>query len=187
MNKAIFLDKDGTLINDIPYNVDVDKITLTSYAREGLRKLKANDFLLIGITNQSGIARGFFEEDALKSVFLKIDALLKPANVKLDAWYYCPHHPEGKVETYSIQCSCRKPLPGLIHEAATKFNVSLNESWMIGDILNDVEAGTRAGCNTVLIDNGNETEWIFNDYRRPTHTAKNLNEAATFILEEQYV
>lgn len=177
MSKAIFIDKDGTLIPDIPYNVDPDKITLENNLVDGLLKLKEERYLLIIISNQSGVERGYFKEEALVDVKAKIQTLLAVHNLQLDGFYYCPH--------YAVQCDCRKPLPGLILKAAQYHDIDSKNSWMIGDILNDVEAGNRAGCKTILIDNGNETEWASGAYRTPTITCKSINEAAYFILKDQ--
>ena len=87
--------------------------------------------------------------------------------------YYCPHYPDGKIQKYKIECDCRKPKPGLILQAAREHDIDLSNSWMIGDILNDVEAGNRAGCKTILLDNGNETEWIWNEIRTPAFIVNN--------------
>lgn len=179
--KAVFIDKDGTLIPDIPYNVNPDLIAIGESTTEGLRLLKTLDFLLILITNQSGIAKGYFEEEALEAVWQKLQTLLGPHGLALDAFYFCPHHPEASVAQYKLDCDCRKPLPGLILKAGGDWNVNLNHSWMIGDILNDVEAGHRAGCSSVLLDNGGETEWLLSPLRTPDYTCSNLLEAARFI------
>jgi D-glycero-D-manno-heptose 1,7-bisphosphate phosphatase len=183
MNKAIFLDKDGTLIPDIPYNVDPEKITLEKDAVAGLRKLQDLGYKLIIISNQSGVARGYFTEDKLLAVKKRMEELFLHNNIKLDAFYYCPHHPDGTVQGYNIDCNCRKPAPGMLMRAAADHNISLPDSWMIGDILNDVEAGNRAGCKTILIDNGNETEWIQGAYRKPTLVNKTINEATDALLQ----
>ena len=179
--KAVFLDKDGTLIPDVPYNVNPDLITIDDATISGLQLLKTQRFLLILITNQSGIARGYFEETALEAVWRKVQALLRLHGLAIDAFYFCPHHPEATVEKYKVECDCRKPLPGLILKAAAEWNVDLKRSWMIGDILNDVEAGHRAGCPSILIDNGGETEWLQSPLRVPDYTCVNLLEAARFI------
>lgn len=181
-NKAVFIDKDGTLIPDIPYNVNVDLIQLEQATIEGLTNLKAKGFLLIVVSNQSGVAKGYFREEELTRVWERIEQLLLLHQLTLDGFYYCPHHPVGTVQSYAIACDCRKPLPGLIVKAAHDLDVDLPGSWMIGDILNDVEAGKRAGCRTVLINNGNETEWVSNEWRMPDGIAKNINEAAAFII-----
>jgi D-glycero-D-manno-heptose 1,7-bisphosphate phosphatase len=185
MNKAIFIDKDGTLIEDIPYNVDPSRVKLQAETIEGLKRLKRDGFLLIVVSNQSGIARGYFAPEAIVNVRLKIEEILGQSDIKLDDLYFCPHHPEGSVTEYSIECNCRKPQPGMILKAAEKFNVDLSRSWMIGDILHDIEAGNQAGCRTILIDNGNETEWEIDHQRRPTGVARTINEAAIFILNHK--
>lgn len=182
MKKAVFIDKDGTLIPDIPYNTDPERITLLPESVEGLRQLKMEGYLLIIVSNQAGVARGFFKEEALLGVERKVRELLTAESIALDGFYYCPHHPEGSVEQYRVRCECRKPRPGLILRAAGDFNIDLHSSWMIGDILNDVEAGKRAGCRTILIDNGNETEWLPGEFRSPDYLLKNINEAAMIIL-----
>ena len=103
--------------------------------------------------------------------------------MQLDAFYYCPHLVEGTIKEYAIDCNCRKPKPGLIFKAAKDFDINLNNSWMIGDILNDVEAGNAAGCKTILITNGNETEWILNAQRMPDYEAKDLKHATQIVLK----
>jgi D-glycero-D-manno-heptose 1,7-bisphosphate phosphatase len=185
MAKAIFLDKDGTLIPDIPYNVNPDLITIVPDAIEGLKQLSAEGYLLIIISNQAGVARGYFTEDKLPAVEQRIKQLLEKQGVKLSAFYYCPHHPEGTVSRYTDDCYCRKPQPGMLLKAARDHNIDLPSSWMIGDILNDVEAGNRAGSKTVLINNGNETEWIAGTLRSPTYISNSINQAAEDILSTQ--
>jgi histidinol-phosphate phosphatase family protein len=173
--KAVFVDKDGTLVPDIPYNVDASLIRLEAGVAEGLRALQAAGYIIVIISNQSGIAHGYFTVEQFQGVQVKIRSLLADEGITLSGFYYCPHHPQG-------YCGCRKPKPGLILSAAKELQIELNGSWMIGDILNDVEAGRRAGCKTVLINNGNETEWLMNDSRTPDFTATNFKEAADHIL-----
>ncbi|WP_266367605.1 D-glycero-alpha-D-manno-heptose-1,7-bisphosphate 7-phosphatase [Tellurirhabdus rosea] len=181
--RAIFLDKDGTLIRDVPYNVEPGQIELYPETGEALRRLGAAGFRLIVISNQSGVAHGYFEEQALTFVEVQLQVLLRPYGVSLDGFYYCPHHPGGSVPAYSITCACRKPEPGLLTRAAADHDLNLEESWMIGDILNDVEAGNRAGCRTVLLEHGNETEWLTGSFRTPTYRARHMLDAAEFILK----
>jgi D-glycero-D-manno-heptose 1,7-bisphosphate phosphatase len=187
MNKAIFLDKDGTLIPDIPYNIDPAKIELHTDAVKGLKALQNEGYLLIIVSNQSGIARGYFSEADFTAVIDRITTLLQDAGIRLTDFFYCPHHPEGTAEGYNRDCQCRKPSPGMLEEAAAKHNVDLNRSWMIGDILNDVEAGNRAGCRTILVDKGYETEWLKGEYRLPAFACHSIDEAAQHILEQQLV
>jgi D-glycero-D-manno-heptose 1,7-bisphosphate phosphatase len=181
-NHAVFLDKDGTLIEDVPYNVNVKYIQLTPGAIEGLCLLQKAGYKLIVITNQSGIARGYFPESALITVEERLRRLLYQEGIYLEGFYYCPHHPDGVVSEFAIACECRKPAPGLLLRAACEHNIDLHSSWFIGDILNDVEAGHRAGCKTVLINNGNETEWDLSPIRIPDLIVTNLVDAAQMIL-----
>jgi D,D-heptose 1,7-bisphosphate phosphatase len=183
MNKAIFLDKDGTLIVDVPYNVDPARIELYFDIGPALQRLQTAGYKLIVISNQAGVARGYFVEDALDGVIAALRNQLSAFGVMLDGFYYCPHHPDGSVTTYAIDCDCRKPQPGLIQRAARDHNIDLSQSWMVGDILNDVEAGNRAGCRTLLIDRGNETEWLTGPFRTPTATVSSLVEMADYILK----
>jgi D-glycero-D-manno-heptose 1,7-bisphosphate phosphatase len=183
--KAIFLDKDGTLIENIPYNIDPEKIRLYQGVPEALQQLKSQGFKLIIVTNQPGVALGYFEEQKINDFWRAFDKIFSKAEVAIDGFYYCPHHGQGLVKEYSLECSCRKPLPGMIYQAAREHDIDLAESWMIGDILHDVEAGNRAGCKTILINNGNETEWEYNKLRTPTYMVWNILEAAEQILEEE--
>ncbi|HYD63660.1 MAG TPA: HAD family hydrolase [Noviherbaspirillum sp.] len=179
--RAIFLDKDGTLVENVPYNVNPELIELTWHAGPGLQLLRQLGYALFVVTNQSGVARGLFTEAALGSVEHRLAERLAQYGVTLDGFYYCPHSPDGVVSRYTISCTCRKPMPGMLLRAATEHDIDLAASWMIGDILHDVEAGRRAGCRTVLIDNGNETEWKLSPLRTPHLTAPDLYVAATMI------
>jgi D,D-heptose 1,7-bisphosphate phosphatase len=185
MRAAIFLDKDGTLIDDVPYNVDPDRIRLSANAGAGLALMRDAGYRLFIISNQSGVARGLFGEAALDAVWRRIDALLAPCQVEIDGVYWCPHHPEGAVPAYARECECRKPQPGMLLRAAAEHDIDLSRSWMIGDILHDVEAGHRAGCASVLIDNGNETEWQMSALRQPDIVAADLLAAAQAICMQQ--
>ncbi|CAN5385184.1 HAD family hydrolase [soil metagenome] len=187
MNKAVFWDKDGTLIPDIPYNVDPAQITIYPDAGESLRRLRDAGFKLIVVSNQAGVAQGRFPETALENVWHRLTELLHPFGAEPDAFYYCPHYPEGSVNAYSRSCKCRKPEPGLLLQAAREHQLDLQASWMVGDILNDVEAGNRAGCRTLLIERGNETEWLLTPNRLPTARAKSLKEATSYILAHEEI
>jgi D-glycero-D-manno-heptose 1,7-bisphosphate phosphatase len=139
---AIFLDKDGTLIEDVPYNVDPQFVQFTEGAIAGLRLFQAAGYPLIIVSNQSGVARGYFPPTALAELEQHLRSRLASEGLYLQGFYSCPHHPEGVVQPYSVNCYCRKPQPGLLYQAAD----------------HHIEAGRAAGCRTILIDNGNETE-----------------------------
>jgi D,D-heptose 1,7-bisphosphate phosphatase len=180
---AVFLDKDGTLVENVPYNVDPALIRLAPGAGEGLRRLHEAGFVLFVISNQSGVARGYFAESALAGVEARLKEMLAAVGVRLAGFSYCPHHPEGSVEEYAIACDCRKPAPGMIVRAAAEHGIDLARSWMVGDILDDIQAGRAAGCRTILIDNGNEDVWRLSPEREPHHRVPDLSAAARVILE----
>lgn len=181
-NKAIFIDKDGTLIKNIPYNINPSLIEFSPYAFDCLKILQQSQFKLIIVSNQSGIAKGYFSEIALIKSINKMKESLKKQNIEIDGFYYCPHYPKTKLKKYSIVCNCRKPRPGLIIQAALEQNIDLSKSFLIGDILNDIEAGNRAGCKTIFIDSGNETEWKIDSLRKPNIICDNLKQAAQGVL-----
>jgi histidinol-phosphate phosphatase family protein len=161
--------------------VDPGRIRLLSGSAAGVRALVEAGYRLIVVSNQSGVARGYFGEEALAGVSARLRELLAEAGAPLTGFYYCPHHPEGRVAPYAVVCHCRKPLPGLIYRAALEHDIDLSQSWLVGDILDDIEAGRRAGCGTVLIDNGHETEWVLTPTRQPDFVAADLSEAARVI------
>ncbi|PLC48009.1 HAD family hydrolase [Pollutimonas subterranea] len=181
MTAAIFLDKDGTLLEDVPYNVDPTKMAFAPGARAGLARLGRLGLPIYVVSNQPGIAMGRFALDDLAPMVARLTDMFTQAGAVLGGFYYCPHHPRGTVTKHATLCDCRKPAPGLLLRAAAEHAIDLNMSWFIGDILDDVEAGRTAGCNTVLIDNGNETEWIINEWRKPHRMAPDLDEATDWI------
>ena len=181
-SRAVFLDKDGTLIDRIALNVDPTRITLAEGAAEGLYLLARRDYRIFVVSNQPGVALGFFPEHALRTVEARLRDLLREVGVPLSGFYYCPHLPEGTVPEYAVPCTCRKPASGMLYRAAREHALDLARSWLIGDVLDDVEAGHGARCRTLLIDNGNETEWDLTAERRPHKVASDLFEAAALIV-----
>ncbi len=179
--KAVFLDKDGTLIEDVPYNVDPRRIELAPKAPEALRLLQSLGYVLIVVSNQPGVALGYFPETALSGVELRLDELLAVHGVQLAGFYYCPHYPLAGAPRLGGPCGCRKPAPGLLLRAVADHGIQLRESWLVGDILDDIEAGRRAGCRTVLVDRGGETEWRRSPERTPDYIVGDLLEAAERI------
>jgi len=174
LSPAVFLDKDGTLVENVPYNVDPARIELAAGAGNALRRLRRSGFKLLVVSNQAGVAEGRFSEQALVQVHARLRELLARRGAALDGFYYCPH-------ATNAGCRCRKPRPGLLLRAARRHRVDLARSWMFGDILDDIEAGHRAGCRAVLIDAGNETQWRAGPMRRPDYRVRSLREAATAV------
>lgn len=179
---AIFLDKDGTLLQNVPDNVDERFMEFTPAAGQALQLWHAAGYRLVVVSNQSGVARGRFREEGLQRVARRLEEMFAAEEVPLAGCYFCPHHPDGSVSRYAVSCGCRKPRPGMLLQAARELNLDLESSWMVGDILDDVEAGQRAGCRTVLIDNGGETLWHYTPLRTPSVRVPDLFQAAQYIL-----
>lgn len=154
--RAVFLDRDGTLVQ--PYHYPSRPAHLRLYDGIGpeLWRLQAAGFQLIVITNQSGLARGYFTEADLQHMHEHLAGQLERFSLRLDGIYHCPHHVDGTVPHLAVPCDCRKPAPGMLLRAAVDLSLDLCRSWFVGDILDDVEAGNRAGCRTVLVDLGTE-------------------------------
>lgn len=153
--KAVFLDRDGTINKYVGFLKDIDEFELLPDVAKAVRMINAMGYLAIVVTNQPVIARGDITKSQLLGIHRKMETLLGLEGAYLDAVYYCPHHPdkgfEGEVPELKIKCSCRKPEPGMILQAAKEYNINLSESWMIGDRENDIKAGKAAGCRTALI------------------------------------
>lgn len=179
---AVFFDKDGTLVENVPYNVDCDRIRLVDGAGEAVRMLHGAGYVLVIVTNQSGIALGYFDTEDLLPVRRRIVELLAAEGVPLAGFYFCPHRENAVVADYARACDCRKPLPGMMLHAARDLNLDLRQSWIVGDILDDIEAGHRAGCRAVLLDTGGETRWQTGPLRVPEFTVATLPTAARRIL-----
>jgi len=156
--KAIFLDRDGTINKYVGFLTDINQFELIDGVSEAIKKINHSEYLCIVITNQPVIARGEVSVEELDEIHNKMQTLLGKDGAYIDGLYYCPHHPDkgfvGERLEYKIECECRKPKPGLILQAAKDFNIDLNQSWMIGDGKNDVLCGINAGCKTALIGNG---------------------------------
>lgn len=185
--KAVFLDRDGTLNEDPGYLGNPDKVVLLPGVIEALSELKnRNNYLLIVISNQSGIARGLITESQVNSVNKKISELLSAHNIFIDAFYFCPAHPDFST---SDESECRKPSPLMITQAAEKFNIDLSKSYMIGDSYTDIEAGMNAGVRTILVKTGLGAESISilqNQNKFPSFVASNLIDASNFILNDSH-
>ena len=149
--RAAFVDRDGVLIKDVHHLRSASQIEILPGVPESLGRLRNAGWAVVAVTNQSAVARGLVTEDELREIHRVLEAQLESRGAALDAIYYCPHHPEGAVAAYRVECDCRKPQPGLLLRAAADLGIDLSASVMVGDAASDVEAGRRAGCRTVLI------------------------------------
>ena len=153
MKKAVFLDRDGTINVEKDYLYQVADFEFVPGAEEAIRRLNQAVLLVIVVTNQSGVARGYYTEDDVEQLHRHINRELARHDAHVDAWFYCPHHPSGK-GSYALPCSCRKPLPGMLRAAALRYDIDLEQSYMVGDKQADIEAGMAAGCHTILVRTG---------------------------------
>lgn len=184
--RAIFLDRDGTLVHARHYPSQPRELVLYEGIGPGLRRLQAAGFQLVVITNQAGVARGYFTEEGVRRMNQYLCEELSRLSVHVDGVYYCPHHVDGIVPELAVECDCRKPRPGMILKAAAELDLDLPSSWFIGDILDDVEAGNRAGCRTVLIDLGTESPSPV-PLRRPHLVARDTVHALAMIATLEHL
>lgn len=154
MKPAVFLDRDGTLIEERGYLDRLDLIQPFPWASAALRRLREAGYALVLVTNQAGVARGYFDEAFVQEAHRHLAALLEADGVVLDGYYYCPHHPEGVVEAYRRLCRCRKPAPGMVEEAARDLDLDVARSFVIGDKWLDVELAKNAGARGILVRTG---------------------------------
>jgi len=153
-NRAVFFDRDGTLNEDVGYLASFDQLKLYSCVGEAIRLVNEMGMKAVVISNQSGIARGYFNEEFVVSLHEKIAELLEADGARIDGFYFCPHHPEEGRGQYRLDCPCRKPKPGLLIKAAEDLNINLSGSFMIGDMAKDVEAAVNAGAAGILVRTG---------------------------------
>lgn len=177
---AVFIDKDGTLVDDVPYNADPALQRIRPSAPRALAALAQQGYALVVVSNQSGIGRGLFSAAQFDALRQALQQELEAAGVRLDAFFHCPHAPGASGRP---ACACRKPRPGMLMRAARRHRLDLARSWMVGDTLDDVEAGHRAGCRSLLYDSGGETVWRLTPLRRPDARVDDWPAVARLILD----
>jgi D,D-heptose 1,7-bisphosphate phosphatase len=184
MNKAVFLDRDGVIITEKKYLYNPDEVELTEGAVEAIKLLNENGFLVLIVTNQSGVARNYYKESDIPKVHQRINDIVTQAGGRIDQCYYCPHHPNGENPKYKKVCDCRKPEPGMILQGIEEFKVSAKDSYIIGDKMSDLLAGVNANLKqSILVRTGygEKTELEFsNDNKFPVKD--NLHQAVLYII-----
>lgn len=183
-NKAIFLDRDDTIIEDPGYISSPDQVKLLQFASSAISDFRKMGYKLVVISNQSGIARGIITEQALGQIHEKLKQLLGEQNAYLDRIYYCPYHPDGVIQKYRKDSDWRKPKPGMLLAAAKEMNLNLSDSWMIGNTYQDVAAGKAAGCRTILIKQYLKLPVKKQGDPDPDFEAVNLREAVNIIKRQ---
>ena len=189
LRPAVFIDRDGTLIEDEHYLADPGKIKFLPGALEAVRKLKKAGFVIVVVSNQSGVARGFYPVETVDLIDGHLRRMMREADCEPDDMRYCPHYPDGDVPEYSKPCRCRKPKPGMLEEAASNLRIDVKRSYMIGDKYSDVLCGRAFGSATVLVRTGQgraaETELPAHSFMRPDSIRDTLAEATEFILSRK--
>lgn len=181
------MDRDGTISEEVGYVNHPSRFRLFPYTAEAIKLLNDNDWLAIVVTNQAGVARGYFSEDIIVQIHARIESDLQNSSARLDAIYYCAHHPSVGEPPYRLDCDCRKPRTGLIQRAAGDFDIDLERSWMVGDRYGDIELARNAGLHSAFVLSGyGRGEWEFQ--RRswkiePELVAEDLLEAVKKIVE----
>ena len=192
MQPAVFLDRDGVLIEDVHLLARPAEVRLTDGAPQAVQALKEAGYQVVVITNQTVVARGLAAEEDVEAVHEWIQYLLVEAGGdRVDAFYFCPHHPNATVSQYRVACECRKPRPGLLLQAAAERGIDLPRSYMVGDRTTDIIAGQRAGCKTILVESGRhleppiETPDPIDSSCRPDFVCADLCQAVRLILERR--
>jgi len=183
MNKAIFLDRDGTINVDTGYTYKVEDLKFEQGAIEALQLLQTSDYKLIIVTGQSGIGRGRYSEGDYHRFMKHMYSQLALHGISINGDYFCPHHPSEGIGKYKIDCECRKPGIGMLEQAVSDHQIDLSQSWVVGDKTDDIKMGENAVCKTVLVRTGKAGK-DGNFEIAPTHTSKNLLEAIKHILSQ---
>jgi len=183
VNRAVFLDRDGVIIQEPPhYAHKLSQIRLLPRAADAIRLLNKDKFTVIVVSNQAGIARGYYPEEDTILFNRGVKEVLAQEGAHIDAMYYCPHHPDAKIEKYRLDCDCRKPKPGMLKRAEKELNIDLKRSFMIGDKLSDIETGKRAGCKTIMVKTGLGAEELESKEIDCDYIADDLHDAVKHIL-----
>ena len=186
---AVFIDRDGTISEEVGYINHPSRFRVFPYSAPAIRLLNECGWLAIVVTNQAGVARGYFPEEMIQRVHQSLNLYLASNGARLDAIYYCAHHPSVGEPPYRLDCDCRKPRPGLIRQAMADFQIDVEKSWMVGDRYSDIELARNAGINSAFVMSGyGHGEW---EHQRgtwkhqPDLTAENLLEAVESIVSEK--
>lgn len=194
-NTAVFLDRDGTINEEVGYMDCLSKLKLYDHTAEAIRMINEKGMKAVVITNQSGVARGYFTEDFVRLVHSHIGEILQSNGSFIDAFYYCPHHPTEGTGAYLKSCACRKPEPGMLIRASQDLNIDLTRSYVIGDMIKDIEAAGRVGAKGILVRTGYGLNAIQEDLParnlrekvmiQPACIADDILEAAKWILKDR--
>ena len=191
-NTAVFLDRDGTINEEVGYLDSLDKLKIIPSAYEAIRLINESGMKVVVISNQAGVARGFFTEDFVKITHEHLQTALRQQGASIDNFYYCPHHPTEGIEPYRKDCNCRKPAPGMLLRAVQDLNIDLTRSYLVGDRFNDMEAGKKIGVRGILVKTGFGQSLLQDDgpdeatpENKPDFIAADILEAVKWILKNK--
>jgi D-glycero-D-manno-heptose 1,7-bisphosphate phosphatase len=188
LRPALFLDRDGVVIEEVGYLSDPEQIRLTPGAGHAIASVNQAGIPVVVITNQAGVARGYFSEEQVATVHARLDEMLARFGAKIERYYFCPHHPKHGIGPYAIECECRKPQPGMLLQAAQDLGLDLASSILVGDKACDIEAGQTAGCCTILVRTGYgreyEAQYQASDRRPPDQIRDTLADAIAWALPQ---
>lgn len=186
---AVFLDRDGTISDEVGYVNHVDRFRLLPRVAEAIKLVNDSGLLAVVVTNQAGVARGYFAESLIKEVHEKLERFLEAHGAHLDGIYYCPHHPEVGPPEYRINCNCRKPKTGMIDTAVRDLEIDVKRSYMVGDKISDIEFAHKVGAKGVMVMTGygkGELKYFSHEWKvRPDHIADDLYDAVKWILSQE--
>lgn len=183
---AVFIDRDGTINEQMGYINHLSRFRIFAGVPEAVKLLNENNYLVIVVTNQSGVARGYFPPELVDEIHSFMEASLKKEGAKIDAIFFCPHYPRGKVNKYAFECDCRKPNTGMIKKALEMFDIDLANSYMVGDHFTDLEFARNSNIKGIMVKTGyglGEVDYILPDFEyKPVHVADDLLAAVKWIL-----
>jgi len=184
-NAAVFLDRDGTICEEVGYLDSLEKLVIFPHTAEAIRTINENGMRAVVITNQSGVARGYFKEDFVRQVHRHIEKMLEEKGAVIDGFYYCPHHPtEGKGE-YLADCTCRKPKPGMLIRASEEMDIDLSCSYVVGDMIKDIELAGKVGAKGILVRRSDMENDPSSHEIRPAYIAEDILDAVRWIIEDR--
>ena len=183
-NRAVFLDRDGTINEEVGYLSSIEQLRIFPAAFDAVRMINEAGMKVVVVTNQSGVARGFFDEDFVKAVHATINEMLREKGAFIDGFYYCPHHPTEGIGSYRISCDCRKPAPGMLIRASEELDIDMSSSYVVGDMVKDIELANNVGARGILVRTGYGKNVVSTDIK-PACIAEDILAAAEWIVRDQ--
>jgi D-glycero-D-manno-heptose 1,7-bisphosphate phosphatase len=191
-NAAVFLDRDGTINEEVGYLDSIDKLNIFAYTSEAIRLINESGMKAVVMTNQSGVAKGYFTEEFVRTVHERIQEMLRERGAFIDAFYYCPHHQTEGVGVYLQSCACRKPEAGMLVQASKDLDINLRRSYTVGDMLKDIQVAYTVGAKGILVKTGYGINTIEKDLTsdsseicQPSYIAEDILDAVKWIMKDR--